>query len=604
VELTARTVKITAASDIFHWGGCFAENGLFLILEVCGDETKPAVVVGREILELILTRFADAKERNWTTLNAILVACTNPSVVTFTIGILDKDVLYLGNKGEGEVLIARSGKIGKILSANGTSSGKSQLSDRLLFSSKTFMSSVPDEKRRNLLMIEEEQEEIEGLSALLGKPGTAGAAALCLTIEEMEIKKEFSVPSFSVLKRKGLSGISRMRNKINGLSSYIKPREAQTWQTDEEIKHKKIFLTVAIILIGLLFMSVFFNMRTTRSAKERERLAQAIDLVSHQFDEATSLIDLNPARSRSLLSDSKLTLSPLIKEFPKNSSEYKEINEWLGKIAEKEVMAYKIYKLTSVPVFFDISLIKDGGSGNAMRSYREMKVILDSKNKLVYSLSTDTKKAEIIAGSETVKDGKMLSVHGKNAYLLNSDGIVRIDIAGKKSQVVIKTDEKWGDIGSLAAFGGNVYLLDRKKNAVWKYIASDFGFLERQNYLNPDVRVDFSNVRELIIDGSIWVSTPGEILKFTKGLGEAFAFKDFSDTLANISAFTTSDEDKNIYLLDKQGSRIVVFDKDGVYRAQYQWDELKNADDIVASEEENKIFVLSASKIYAIDIKQ
>lgn len=604
MELTARTVKITAPSDVFHWGGCFAENGLFLILEVIGDEAKPAVVVGREILELVLTRFADAKERNWTTLNTIIdLVKDNGSIVTFTVGILAGDILYLGNRGEGEVLIKRDGRIGKILSGNDTSSGKSRLSDRLLFSSKTFISSVPEEKRRNLLVIEEEQEEVEGLSVLLEKLETAGSAALCITVEKMEIKKEFPVPSLSVLKRKGLSGIYRVKNKIGVLRSYIRPRASQTWESEEETKHKKIFLTVAVILIILLVISIFFNISHTRSAKGKERLTQALELASHQYDEAVGLIDLNPGRARSLLSDSKLSLSPFLKDFPKNSKEYKEVNEWLGKIAEKEVQAYKIYRLTTVPVFFDIALIKDGGSGKEMRGFQEMKVILDTKNKLIYSLTTDTKKAEIIAGSDVVKEGKVVTIHGKNAFILNNDGIVRIDIAGKKGETVVKTDEKWGEVTSIAAFGGNVYLLDRKKHAVWKYIATDFGFLARQNYLNPDVRTDFSNAQELIIDGSVWVLLPDGILKFTKGLGENFAFKDFSDTFTNISVFTTSDEDKNIYLLDKQNSRIVVFDKEGSYIAQYQWDELKNADDIVASEEEKKIFVLSGSKIYAIEIK-
>ncbi len=604
MELTVKTVKITASSDSFHWGGCFAENGLFIILEVTGDEEKQAVLNGKEVLDLVLTKFADLKERNWATLNVLLsLVKENPKVVTFTVGILSGDVLYLGNLGEGEVLMKRGGKLGKLLSAGERASGRLMVGDRLLFSSKTFIFLVPEEKRKDFLMIEEDGEEVEGLSMLLSKSETAGAAALCVNVEKMRIKKEFPMPPLSVIKRKGISGISRIRNKIGIFRSYIRHRQGRLFENEEELKQKKIFLSIAVILIILLSASVFFNISHTRSNKEKQRLRETIELVSHQYDEAINLIDLNPTRARSLLSDCKLSLSPFLKEFSKNSNEYKEINEWLGKISEKEVAAYKIFKLTSVPVFFDISLIKQGGSGSQIRGFGEKKVILDTKNKLLYSLLTDTKKAEIIAGSEVVKEAKSIAIHGKNAYILNEDGIVRIDITSKKSELVIKTDEKWGDVGSLAVYSASLYLLDRTKHAVWKYIATEVGYLSRQNYLNPDVRTDFSNAKELLIDGSVWVLLPDGVLKFTKGLSENFSFKDFSETLTNLSVFSVSDENKDIYILDRVNSRILLFDKEGTYRAQYQWDDLRNADDLVASENEKKIFVLVGNKVYAIEIK-
>jgi hypothetical protein len=46
-----------------------------------------------------------------------------------------------------------------------------------------------------------------------------------------------------------------------------------------------------------------------------------------------------------------------------------------------------------------------------------------------------------------------------------------------------------------------------------------------------------------------------------------------------------------------------VIDKSGVYQSQYQWDELKNAQDLIASDDEKKIFVLVGGKIYAIEMK-
>ena len=47
----------------------------------------------------------------------------------------------------------------------------------------------------------------------------------------------------------------------------------------------------------------------------------------------------------------------------------------------------------------------------------------------------------------------------------------------------------------------------------------------------------------------------------------------------------------------------MVFDKDGLYQSQYQWDELKNAKDFMVTEKEGKIYVLVGHKIHAIEIK-
>lgn len=336
---------------------------------------------------------------------------------------------------------------------------------------------------------------------------------------------------------------------------------------------------------------------------QEKKLGEVLSLVSHQYEEAVSLIELNPARARSLLSDSKLTLSPLLASFGKNSNEYKEITEWLAKIAKEEVTAYKIYKLTSVPVFFDIQLVKSGGEGELLTAYKKKKVILDTKNQVVYTLSTDSKEAVLLAGSEVVKDAHGITIHGNTVYIINNDGIVGIDIPTKAVKVAIPKDEKWGEIGAISAFGGNVYLLDKTKNTIWKYIATDFGFSSRTIYLNPDVRINLGDSKRLIIDGSVWVVFDRELFKFTRGLGEEFGFKDFADTITSIATVSTSDEDKNLYLLDPGLSRIIVFDKDGAYQAQYQWEELAHAKDMVASEAEKKIFVLVGSKIYAIDLK-
>lgn len=605
-----QTAKIVGNADNIKWGGVFSENGLFIVVEVMGSEEKHAVNTGKEILDLLLTKFTNVKERSSGTISQLLdVVLDREEINSLVIGLLENDQLFLGSLKEATVYLMRDKKLGRILSGSVQMKGEANEEDLFLICSKTFDLLVPKEKVNEALLIHDPEQIAAQIAPLVLENKEAyGACGLVVkTSSELQEKIEQS-PDISDFKNSFAERISTVTGRIKDL---VKIRQlklpwiskTQEYQDPEKTRTKKTLLTVSVVLVVLLVLSVFFNINHTRDTKRQEKLGEVLALVTQQYEEAVNLIDLNPVRARELLASGKLSLSPLLSEFPKESSEYKQANEWMVKISSQEVTAYKIYKLTAVPLFFDLYLVKAGAEGKKMTSYKDIKAILDTKNQTVYTLSTTNKQSNIIAGSDTVKDAQNIAVHGNNIYILNSDGIVGIDILSKTAKVMIKSDEKWGEIGSLESFGGNLYLLDKRKNTIWKYVATDFGLSAITTYLNRDVKVNFSQAIRMDIDGSVWVAYPSEILKFTRGLGEQFAFKGFSELLSNITAISTSDTNNFIYLLDKSTTRIVVFDKDGAYQSQYQWDELISADDIVASEEEKKIFVLMGSKIYAIDIQ-
>ena len=108
----------------------------------------------------------------------------------------------------------------------------------------------------------------------------------------------------------------------------------------------------------------------------------------------------------------------------------------------------------------------------------------------------------------------------------------------------------------------------------------------------------------MAIDGSIWLlRQDGKILKFSQGSPEAFGVAGLDKPFSSPSVIYTDSEAENLYILDKGNSRIVVLTKGGEYQGQYIWEGIKEASDMVVSEKEEKIFLLSGEKIYKIDIK-
>ncbi len=613
MTFVAKSAKFTSPSDATHWGGCFHENGLFIILHVTGNEPDQAENIdrsatslelaakrGKAILDDILSRSVDIKSWNLKSVESLLEPYKENSKVTAAVlGMLTSEgVLYLCSVGHGIVWMERGSKAGKILDSGASSSGIIKNGDRLLFISETFSHIFDHDLREQIFDSTDPDEAVETVATvILDKPEISGMSALFITISEGAEKKSV-LDTFSVIKSSGKEKLAHYLRNIKNIF-----RGTESFETYEDVKSKRTLLTIAAVLVVLLLSSIFLNINHAVNTKKEENYTQVMDLVSHQYDEAVSLIDLNPTRSRELLSSSKLSLSGLLSQFPKNSKEYKDINSWLGKVSEEEMAAYKIYKLTDASPFYDLTLLKTGGNGSDIAEYKDTKAILDTSNKVVYTLVTSTKKGQIVAGPDTVKDAKTIDMHGNDIYILNSDGVVQVDSQSSNARVIIKHDDKWGNIVSMAAFGGNIYLLDVTHNTIWKYIATDTGFSPIVSYLNSDTKIDLSGSTKMVIDGSVWVLTADNLLKFTGGQITPFAFSGISDKIENIASVSTGDDQQNIYLLDKSLSRIMVFDKTGVYQSQYQWDGFKDASDLVVSEQEKKIFVLISSKIYAIDIK-
>jgi len=488
------------------------------------------------------------------------------NMLTAVTGFIDKDLLHVEGAGFGIVLLKRAGTVGNILSGVGKVYGKVENGDVIAICEKADEKSVKD--------------SLVHSTSLIYPPD----------ILLLQVRQDMN-------SRVGADRIGPIRGFLDShIVPLLHPKDAKS-------RIRRTLFLVSIILIVLLGFSIFLNSAHTRNSKRSKLLGETLVVVSQQYEEAVSVVELNPVRSRELLASAKLSLSPLLSQFSKKSSEYTTVSEWLTKIGIAEVLAYRIFKLTAVAEFFDLNLIRSGAQGNKFSAYGTTKAIVDRPNKAVYTLTTDEKQAQVVAGGSQVGDPPTVSVHGEYVYTVGSEGISRIDISTQSTQLAIAREESWGTVVDIAAYAGNLYLLDATHNSIIKYIASEDGFTPGSSYINPGTSADISHATRLVIDGSVWVVTPSELLKFTRGAPESFSLTGFSDTIAGIDAMSTSDEEKYLYILDKSLSRIVVFDKDGVYQAQYQWDELRDASDIVATEKEKKIYVLKGSKIYAIDLK-
>jgi PHD/YefM family antitoxin component YafN of YafNO toxin-antitoxin module len=144
--------------------------------------------------------------------------------------------------------------------------------------------------------------------------------------------------------------------------------------------------------------------------------------------------------------------------------------------------------------------------------------------------------------------------------------------------------------------------LDKAASQILKFVNSDSGFV-KANYFSA-TSPDLSKAVSMAIDSSVYILTSdGNISKFTKGASDTFTIAGLDTPVNKPTQISTNLNDDNVYVLDNGNSRIVVMDKSGNYKNQYQAAVVKSAKDFEVLEKDKKIYVLSGSKTYEIDLK-
>ncbi len=434
---------------------------------------------------------------------------------------------------------------------------------------------------------------------------TSGVAALIIEFKEIaedwrgEIEEKKETPAEPPVKRNFLSVFSRLRPIFSYPFSFLRRSGAvylRTPQSEEEKKRRVTFGIVAILAI-LLLVSIILGVSKKISSSRQNSFNQTYDLSLHQYEEAKALLGLNNLRAVTLLTDAKTSLEKLAKDMPKTGADTDKLNLLLGQINEGLAEAGQSYKVTP-EVFLDLNLVKEGALGKNLSVSKENMVVSDNKNSALYQVNVAQKSSQILAGGENLRGASFTGLGQDKAYVLTDNGVVEVGLKNKSVSLRIKKDSDWGEVKTLVAFSGNLYVLTN--NQIWKYASAESGFGSKKSYFVGEPNL--SNLSSMAVDGSVWVAS-GKLLKFTQGKQEDFNVQGLDKELGSALLIFTDDETKNLYILDKSNSRVVVLEKTGNYKSQYTFSGLGEVSDMAVSESAGKIFLLSGSKIYEIKIK-
>lgn len=586
--------SVVGATTSSHWAQTIKTTSVYGVIEVHSG-SEDAQTIGMRTISTIVES-CSKPIRDLSVVETLVHTVVVPEIQSLILFVPVGAVTYVVIGGEGAVYIKREGQYAKLLDRSGAISGSVQKGDIVILLSKACRSILSEQELFSIFDHLSADILSEKLTLCLqGKEAMYGCAALLFEVKEIQ---ENEVPQ------------TQLPSLFSKISQFL--RSGRTYQIVSIKRHVRGIrhikqtpgVWITILLIGIFLISITMGIRRELISKRDTKLQAVVQEAERTYEEGQALLELNAVKGRERLMEAKALLAPVADIVTDKTKEERYAADLYGRITATLTAAMHIY--TQEPqVFYDVGLLKLGGLVTTIGLSADTLIIGDSSQKAVYALSISSKTGKIIGGGAGFENISAVDVQGDMVYAFTPDGVHQIAMESNNTKlVIIKKSSEWGTVTTMTMFGGNVYLLDTTKSRIWKYVATENGFSELKEYLNPDTLPDLSRATSMAIDGSVWIgTTDGNIQRFTQGKENTFVYKGVDPPFGQNLTVYTSDETKNLYILDAQNKRVVVLDKDGIYLAQYTWTGDIAPTQLVVAEKQGKILLLAAGKLYSIDLK-
>ncbi len=497
-------------------------------------------------------------------------------------GILG-DVIYISVVGNSEVGVFRDGNFTRILNGKGgkvlSASGRPREGDMMVLSTSNFIGGVGEEVARTAVAADSVEQTIEAFAPQVHMKEGQGAKGLVIIKFDGEQDRKLPRPKLS---------LKKFSPRIFQRKLYIGRGEVGV----EDVKKRKMAVSVGVILLVLLVLSIGFGIRSQSLKNSRVGFEAKVAQARHNMEEAKALFVLNPERARELFSASSI----LVDELLQNSSaqEVKELKKQIDQGRQVVLGEYEI----NLEEFLDLTLIGEKFEAEKMAATVEAVYIFDKAKKTIVEVEIGTKKTEVKVAPAQLNEVEAITAYSERIFVAENDGV--FEVGGYRSKVL---EKNWNGGILLYAYGGNLYILEKDTSIIWRYSVVADGFGSGKNWLAPGISVDLSRVASWAIDGSVWILTSsGHVEKYSFGSPQDISELKVFPELVRPTVVYTNEELANVYILDPESGRVVVVDKDGNYKAQYKSGVLKDAVGLAASEKEGKIIILTKDKLYSLPI--
>ena len=321
------------------------------------------------------------------------------------------EVIYIAAAGGAGIYILRDGEITPLIKSDSmviTASGYPKINDKYIIGTSAFFEQFGYGILKASMSGKDPKETVESLAPGLHMQKSSGLMGTLLIFFESQQEKDLFMPSKIENPQEELqfpsSQISaalpaedRKPNFFDRVRS-IKIKTTKEYEATRSPK-KKISITVGIVLLFILFMSIFFGVRKKQEMDFKAQYSERLSQAKHGVEEAQSLLSLNPERSRELFIGARSQVLGLMSEDIADP----ELEALRLKIEENEKVILGEYK-DNPQLFSDLILVSKGFSADELVASDDNIFVIDKQGKKLLKVNVRTGRSEIVAGPAQINE--------------------------------------------------------------------------------------------------------------------------------------------------------------------------------------------------------
>lgn len=358
----------------------------------------------------------------------------------------------------------------------------------------------------------------------------------------------------------------------------------------------KTYIVIALILLVIFVANIGF-LQKINSHKEQDIKVENMlnDLENKKDDALLAKLSGNNEKAKNLFEEVLEEINTIgeNKKFVNRISSLKqEVEKELDSILniDKLTDSAVLVEFTDVDKFF---IIENDIYGISYKNSKIYKKELNSTKSPEIIATVPASENEINASSQLGNE-ILLITQKSNLYKLNQNGLVKVDF----NSMDIKNSK------SIKNFLENIYILDPASNEIYKSTSKNGDYPDLTKYLTANY--DLADSIDMAIDGYIYIlKKDGKIAKFSLGKETDFNLRNIPESgnvIKDPKQIIASEDMENIYILS--ANQIIEIKKDGEFVTTYKFkDDISQITDFSINPKAREINILNDSILYKFNMK-
>jgi hypothetical protein len=255
---------------------------------------------------------------------------------------------------------------------------------------------------------------------------------------------------------------------------------------------------------------------------------------------------------------------------------------------------------------FDFSTVDANLGVNGLIWSSNNLYVFNSNNEIYKGILGSGKIEKISKTPSEAGQFKLAAKQTNNTILLyhDKDGLLEFNTQTetlKPIEITFSNQDK--EIRDMYVFESKLYFLDVKNNQIFRHARATDAYGEGVTWIK-ETDLDIKESVSIAIDGSIYVlKSNGEVLELLQGRQVDFSLSEIDPKLTSSTKIWTDTNSSYLYILDREGKRLVVFDKKGGLKNQYTSQKFDDLKSFAVDEKNKKLWLLNGLKVFEVTLE-